>query len=187
MILLCDRLMHVGGNSGGSAISVTTTTAQTINTGTLPSRDRAGSANGDGVLWGLEVSTITSTGAATPQLSSYTNQAGTAAHVANVIDTYVATSAVGAFYRFGLQAGDTGIKSVESLTLNVSMTSGAICLVAYRVLAAIPTISGNVPYSIDALTAGFPRLFNGTVPFLIFIPNNTPAVALSGVYAETQG
>ena len=52
-LLLCDRLMHVGGNSGGTAISVTTTTAQTINTGALPSRDVAGSANGDGVNWAL--------------------------------------------------------------------------------------------------------------------------------------
>lgn len=186
-LLLCDRLMQVAGNSGGTAIAVTTTTAQTINSGALPSRDRAGSANGDGVQWGLEVITATGAGAATPQLNSYTNQAGTAAHSANVIDTYVATSAIGAFYRFGLQAGDTGIKSVEQLTLNVSMTSGTICLVAYRVLAALPLGAANVASSQDALTSGFPRLFNGTVPFLLFVPNTTTAAAIAGVYGETQG
>lgn len=186
-LLLCDRLMQVAGNSGGTAISVTTTTAQTINSGALPSRDRAGSANGDGVQWGLEIIAATAGGLATPQLNSYTNQAGTAAHSANVIDTYVVSSAIGAFYRFGLQAGDTGIKSVEQLTLNVSMTSGTICLVAYRVLAALPLSAANVSGAIDALTSGFPRLFNGTVPFLLFIPNTTTAAAISGVYAETQG
>jgi hypothetical protein len=178
--------MQVGGNSAGSAISVTTTTAQTINTGALPSRDNTGTANGVGVQWGLEIITATGAGAATPAIG-YTNSGGTNTRTASVVDTYVASSAIGAFYRFGLQAGDVGIKSVESLTLSVSMTSGSIALVAYRVLACLELPGGFVPNAIDALTSGFPQEYNGVVPFLIFVPSTTTATNVSGTYVETQG
>lgn len=185
-LMLCDRLMQVGGNSGGTAISVTTTTAQTINTGTLPTRDSAGLSDGDMVQWGLEVITATGAGAATPAIG-YTNSSGTTTRTASVVDTYVASSAIGAFYRFGLQAGDDGIRSVQSLTLSVSMTSGSIALVAYRVLACLELPGGFIPNAIDALTSGFPQEYNGVVPFLIFVPSTTTATAVSGTYVETQG
>lgn len=183
---LCDRLQHIGGNSGGTAISVTTTTAQTINSGTLPARDINGSTNGDGVMFGLEIVAATGAGAATPSIG-YTNSANTASRTASLVDTYVASSAIGAFYRFGLQAGDAGIRSVQSLTLNTSMTSGTIALVAYRLLAALDLVGAFIPNAIDALTSGFPRLYNGTCPFLLFIPNTTTASIVSGSFVETQG
>lgn len=186
VLMLADRLKQVGGNSGGTAISVTTTTAQTINTNALPARDTAGAANGEGVHWALEVITATGAGAATPSIS-YTNSGSTASRTASLVDTYVASSAIGAFYRFGMQAGDTGIKSVETLTLNVSMTSGSIALVAYRPLAYLELPGGFIPNAVDALTSGFPQLYNGTCPFLVFIPNTTTASIVSGSYIETQG
>jgi hypothetical protein len=185
-LMLCDRLMQVGGTSGGAAISVTTTTAQTINTGALPARDITGTANGAGVQWGLEIITATGAGAATPTIS-YTNSGATAGRAGAMIDTYGATSPIGSFYRFSMQAGDVGIKSVETLTLGVSMTSGSIALVAYRVLASLELTLANTPTAIDALTSGFPRLYNGVVPFLIFIPSATTASTIAGTYVETQG
>lgn len=186
VLMLADRLIQVGGNSGGSAISVTTTTAQTINTTTLPARDINGSTNGAGVHWALEVITATGAGAATPSIG-YTNSGGTASRSASLVDTYVASSAIGAFYRFGMQAGDVGIRSVETLTLNVSMTSGSIALVGYRPLAYLELPGDFIPNAIDALTSGFPRLYNNTCPFLVFIPNTTTASLVSGSYIETQG
>lgn len=186
VLMLCDRLMQVGGTSAGAAISVTTTTAQTINTGALPARDNTGTVNGVGVQWGLEIITATGAGAATPSIS-YTNSGSTAGRTASLVDTYVASSAIGAFYRFGQQAGDVGIKSVETLTLSVSMTSGSIALVAYRVLASLELAGGFIPNAVDALTAGFPQEFNGVVPFLIFVPSTTTASNVSGTYVETQG
>lgn len=185
-LLLCDRLMQVGGNSAAAAIPVTLTTASTINTGALPARDINGSINGVGVQWGLEVITATGAGAATPAIG-YTNSADVTARTASLIDAYVASSAIGAFYRFGMQAGDSGIKSVQSLTLNVSMSSGSIALVAYRVLASLELAAPFIPNAIDALTSGFPRLFNGTCPFLLFIPSATTASVVSGTYVESQG
>jgi hypothetical protein len=186
MLLLCDRLIQIAGNSGGSALSVTSTSAQTINSSTLPARDKTGTTNGDTVLFGLEV--VAATGAGTPTITlGYTNQGGTAGSTATNIDAVVATSAIGAFYRLGLQAGDTGVQSVQSLTLSATMTSGTICLVGYRVLAELPLIGANIGNGVDALTSGFPQIFNGTVPFLILIPNTTTASNISGLYNETQG
>ena len=187
LLLLCDRLLTVGYQSTTSAaIVVTTTTAQTLNTTTLPSRDGAGGTTGLGVYAALEVSVATGAGAATPTIS-YTDTALGAAQTGSMQQTYVASSAIGAFYPFTLAAGGTGVASVQSITLGVSMTSGTIGVVLYRPLAALEVVGAYVPNAIDALTSGFPQMFNGTVPFLVFIPNTTTASYISGSYVETQG
>lgn len=185
-LLLCDRLIEIAGNSGGSALSVTSTSSQTISSSALPARDNAGTTNGDGVLFGLEV--VGALGAGTPTIAlGYTNQANASGKTAALVDSIVATSAVGAFYRWGLQAGDTGIRSIQTYQASATMTSGTICLVGYRVLAALPIIAAGVPNAIDALTSGFPQIFNGACPFFLFIPSTTTVSALSALYGETQG
>lgn len=186
-LLLCDRLWDCGYSvTAAGAIPITSTAAQTITSATWPARDTAQSTNGDGVLIGVEVSSTA--GAGTPTLTlGYTNQAGTASRTATSLDTVAATSAVGTFHRFGLQAGDTGVRSVQTYTKSATRTSGQEVLVAYRVLAALELTAAHMPNAIDALTAGFPRLPNGVVPFLIFIPTATTAVNVSGTYVETQG
>lgn len=179
-LLLCDRLWDNGG------FTITATTAQALTQPTLPARDNTGTTAGDGVLVAVEVSAAT--GAGTPTLTlAYTNSAATAGRSATNLDPTVSTSAIGAFYRIGLQAGDTGVQSVQSLTLSATWTSGTINLVAYRVLAALELCAGNVPNAIDAMTGGFPQLANGVVPFLVFIPSTTTATNVSGSYTETQG
>jgi hypothetical protein len=56
------------------------------------------------------------------------------------------------------------------------------------VLASIIITATLVPAQIDALTGGFPQLFNGVVPFFVFIPSTTTASTLQcGFYRETQG
>lgn len=179
-LLLCDRLWHNGG------ITITSTSAQTINSAALPARDAAGTVNGDGVLAAVEVSSATGSG--TPTLTlGYTNQANASGKTSTNIDATVASSAAGAFYRLGLASGDTGIRTIQSLTLSATWTSGTINLVLYRILAALELTAANVPNAIDALTSGFPRIFNGTVPFLVFVPSTTTATNISGTYIETQG
>lgn len=179
-LLLCDRLWHNGG------FTITSTSAQTVNSAAFPARDSAGTTNGDGVLVGVEVSGATGSG--TPTLTlGYTNQAGTSGRTATNLQATTASATAGAFYQIGLQAGDTGVRSIQSLTLSATWTSGTINLVAYRILAALPLTQANVANELDALTSGMPRLFNGVVPFLIFVPNTTTASNVSGVYTETQG
>lgn len=179
-LLLCDRLWHNGG------YTITTNTAQNSTTPTWPARDADGATLGNGVLLGLEISAAA--GAAAPTITiSYTNQAGTAGRTATNWYPTANSPTAGAFFPIGLQAGDTGVRSVQSLTLSVSWVSGTMNLVAYRVLAALEITTANTPNAIDALTSGFPRLYDGSVPFLIFIPSTTTATNVSGTVLWTQG
>lgn len=192
VVMLCDRLLHIGGNSGGTAISSTITTAQTINSTTLPSRcptsgtDDTPSTNGYGVQVAAEI--VTATGAGTPTLTlGYTNSDGTASRTATNSDPAVASSIAGSFYRFGLQAGDVGVRSIQSLTLSATWTSGQINLVMYRVLKAIPLAAAGTPTMIDWISGGGPRIYDSSCLFLVFVPNTTTTTLISGVLTETHG
>ena len=180
MLILADRLWH---NSG---IAVTTTTAQTVNSAAWPARDSGGTTDGKDVYIGLEIVTTTGAGAATPSIS-YTNSANTSGKTSTTIDNYAATSAAGMFYRLGLAAGDTGVRSIQSVTLGVSMTSGSVSLVAYRILAMLELPFAAIPNALDAMSSGLPRLYDNTVPFLIFIPQATTTTQITGSLVCTQG
>jgi hypothetical protein len=180
-LFLCDRLWH---NSG---ISVTTTGAQTINSVAWPARDHNASTNGGGVRIGLEVSTLTGAGASVVSCS-YTDQAGNAGNTATCRPAYAAASVVGTFYDFSLAAGDSGVRSIQTYTSTVSMTSGAIHLVAYRILARVGVTVAGLEYAVDALTSGFPKLHDNTVPFLLMLPAVTTAPTLmSGQVIYSHG
>lgn len=185
-LLLLDRLWHNGG------FTITSTGAQAITSPTWPARcptsglDQAPATTGLGVYLAVEVSAATGLG--TPTITiSYTNSDGTAPRTATNIIATVATSAIGATYLIGLQAGDQGVRSVQSLTLSATWTSGTINLVAYRVLASLELAGAFIPNAIDAVTGGMPRLYNGTVPWLVFIPNTTTASNVTGTYVESHG
>jgi hypothetical protein len=124
-----------------SGIVVTTTTAQTLNTTALPARDLNFSTNGEGVWAGLFVTTATTNAAANTGLTiSYTNSAGTAgrtsrAPVGAAGFQFPATAVAGSLFIFPLQSGDTGVRSVESITLATSFATGAVSLVLFKPLA----------------------------------------------------
>jgi hypothetical protein len=181
VLLLCDRLWH---NSG---MTITSTSEQTFTSSAqIPARDANGANAGAEVYAGVEVSGAT--GAGTPTLTlKYTNQAGTADKTATNIIATVASSIAGTFYPIGLAAGDTGIQKAQSLRLSATWTSGTIHVVLYRVLARLELTAANVPNAIDAITSGFPRLYDNTVPFLIFIPSTTTTSNISGQVVYTQG
>lgn len=179
-LILADRLWH---NSG---ITITSTTAQTVNSVAFPARDQDGSTDGKGVLLGVEVSTATGTG--TPTITvDYTNSAGTASRTGTNIIATNNSSPIGTFYPIGLAAGDVGVRSVQSLTLSATWTSGTIHLVAYRILSVIPLGSGAISTAVDVVTGGMPQMFNNTVPFVMFVPITTSSTSLQGSMTVTQG
>ena len=179
-LLLLDRLWHNGG------YTITSTSSQSITSPTWPARDNDGSTNGNGVFLAMEISAAT--GAGTPTITvTYTNQAGTGSRTATNTIATVASSAIGATYLIGLQAGDTGVRSVQSVQLSATWTSGTMNLVAYRVIAALELAGAFIPNAIDAVTGGMPRLYDGTVPWMVFQPNTTTASNVQGSYVETHG
>lgn len=174
---LCDRLWH---NSG---ITITSTADQTVNSVAWPARDENGSTNGEGVFIGVEVSGAT--GAGTPTITiSYTNQAGTAGRTATNIPATIASIAAGSFIPIGLQAGDTGVRSVQSVTLSATWTSGTIHLVAYRVLSSF-IIRNNANCDSDIVDSGLVPLYDGSVPFILAAQST--AAILVGSVTYTQG
>ena len=185
-LFLMDRLWH---NSG---IAVTTTTLQAITTPTWPARDKAASTNGDGVQCAIEVSTATTNaGAVTNTTLNYTDQSGNTGNVAT-ISSFPATAVAGTFVPFQLAAGDTGIRAITNasgggITLGTSYGAGAIHLVCYREIAALPLPIANTGAVCDAITCGFPRLFDNTVPFLVWLPTATTATTVTGEVVYTQG
>jgi hypothetical protein len=179
-LILADRLWH------NDTIAETTTTGQTITSATWPARDIDASTNGNGVLVAIEVSTATTNGAAIANTTlTYTNQAGTGSRTAT-ITSFPATAVAGTFIPFQFQAGDTGARSIQTLTLGTTYGGGTIHLVAYRIIGQVECIA-NVGAAIDAVSGGLPRLFNDTVPFLIFIPSATTATTIQGQMVRTEG
>jgi hypothetical protein len=179
-LILADRLWHNGG------FTITTTTGQTVNSATLPARDNTGTTNGEGVLCGIEVSAACGAAAPAPTIT-YTNSAGTGSRTAGLAFPTANSPAAGSFFPFGLQAGDIGIRSIQTYTQNTSWVSGTINLVMYRPLAYLELTAAFVPNALDAITGGFPQMFNGSVPYLIFIPSTTTTTNIAGQAVWTQG
>lgn len=179
-VMLADRLWH---NSG---ITITLTTAQTVNSVAFPARDKGGTTDGVGVYLGVEVSAAT--GAGTPTITvSYTNSAGVAGRTGTNIVPTVASSVVGTFYPIGLQAGDVGVRSVQTITLSATWTSGTIHLVAYRPIIPVTLPAVGAAGALNAVTGNMPRLYDNSVPFLIYRSQATTTTQLSGAVKFTQG
>ena len=181
LFMLCDRLWSNG------AIDITgASSPQAITSPTWPARDLNGNTTGVDVLLGVEVSGAT--GAGTPTLSaSYTNTVGTSGQTASNIYPTVATTAVNTFHPLSLATGDVGVQSVQSVSLSATWTSGTVNLVAYRPIAMLDGLF-NRSTAIDAVTAAMPRLYSGSVLFVLMKPGvsagNTP---MSGEIQFTWG
>lgn len=181
-LVLIDRLWH------NDTIVEATTTGVTINSATFPARDRNGSTDGEGVMVAIEVSAATTNaGAITNTTLTYTNSTATGGTKTATIASFPATAVAGTFVPFRLAAGDTGVRSLGTLTLGTSYGGGTIHLVAYRVIAELPCLLANVGASIDAITGGFPRLYDNSVLQLLWMPTATTATTIAGTVSWTQG
>jgi len=180
-IWVCDRLWH---NSG---LTVTTTGAQAITTPTFPSRDASGGATGAGLMLGIEVSTATTNaGAVTNMTASYTDEAGNTGNTATMT-SFPATAVAGHFSVFNLAAGDRGLRALASVTFGTSLVTGAVHLVVFRVIARIPTPTANISTRLDAIQLGMPRMFDTSVPFLLYRLTGTSIGTVSATLNYAQG
>ncbi len=178
--ILLDRLWH---NSG---IVVTTTTAQTVNSVTLPARDSNGATAGEGVLAALEVSTATTNASAVTTISiSYTNSSGVSGRT-GTIASFPATAVAGTIVFFQLQAGDVGVQSIQSITLGTSLGAGAVHLVLARPLASAFVAVANGGSTLDFISCGGPKLYDNTVPFFVLQPAGTAGTFFFATLTTTQ-
>lgn len=180
-VIPADRLWH---NSG---LVVATTTAQTINSVALPTRDMDGTVLGRGVELALEVSTATTNGApVTTITASYTNSLGVAGKTASIA-SFPANAVAGTFVPFTLAAGDVGVQSVQSITLGTSLVTGAVSAVMYRRLPGVAIPTANVAATRGPLELGPPKWFDNSVPFIVVLPTSTALGIMTGSVTWAQG
>jgi len=184
-LFLCDRLWH------NSNIVSTTVIEQAITHPGLPARcpPAIGStpdASGYNILCGIEVSAAGVAAAITNTTLNYTNQNGTPARIGTIV-SFPATPTLGVFVPFNLQAGDTGIQSIQGIILGTSYGAAVIHLVQYRILARIGITNIYTDNMVDAISSGFPRLYDNTVPFLLWLPTAVTAVNIQGQMIISQG
>jgi hypothetical protein len=131
-----------------TALVVTTTTAQTTTSPTLPARDDNGSTNGEGVQFALLTTTANTNAAAIANGAiSYTDSDGNAgaagAQFAAVGFQTTISPVIGTWTPFYLAAGDRGIRALASVTLGTSYVAGALSAVLYRPLATVGVSVAN--------------------------------------------
>lgn len=126
-----------------SGIAVTTTTAQAISPAAAAARDNNNSADGQGVMAALLVTAATTNASAISNAKiSYTNSAGVSG-LTGTMASFPATAVVGSLVFFLLQAGDRGVRSIQSITLGTSLVTGSVALVLMRSIVSASVISGN--------------------------------------------
>lgn len=189
-LILADRLWENRG-----IVPTGSQNPQTVASVVWPDRSADGTNSGLGVNVAFEVFTATTNAAAVNVTAiSYTNSDGTAGMIGSMGGTagvapaiFPATAVVGTFVPFSLAPGDKGVRSVQSVTLGSTYTAGSILMVAYREIARVPITSANIEGAVDVLTAGMPRMYSGTTPFLLWIPTATNAPQIQGQVIYTQG
>lgn len=167
-----------------SGIAVTTTTAQAITTPTLPARDVNGGTNGEGCMIALLTTTANTNAAAIATSTiSYTNSKGTSgrtARLAAIAGSQIpATPVIGTIVWFNLDAGDTGVQSIQSITLGTSLGAGAVSLMICRDVAMIGTTVANVAAQKVLGTPGI-KLYNGTCMIHCYLASATTATFCNG-------
>lgn len=157
--MLIDRLSHTGGLSG------TVTTSQTTN---LPTAALTRYTSGVGVYAALEFYTAVG-GTDAVWTVVYTNQAGTGSRSVSFLLSN--TPGISSFIMVPLQGADTGVKSVESVSLTPSTgTAGNFGITLFKPLAyipAMPTRMGRVNDVFDMPGWNEPVLDAACLQFLI--------------------
>jgi len=133
-----------------SGLVITTTTAQTINSVALPARDDNGTINGEGCQIGIyAVGALGNAAVVSNSTISYTNSAGTAGRTATLTATdpnnFPATPVIGTVVWFELQDGDVGVQSIQSVTLNTTLTSGTASVFIARRLIDLSVPVASIP------------------------------------------
>ena len=170
-----------------TSIVVTTTTGQAITQPTLGSRDLNGSNNGDGWNAAIFVTTATGNGASVTTITlTYTDSDGNAGNTATMA-SFPATAVVGTWVPFQLAAGDRGIRSIQTITLGTTLTSGAISLVHYRQLTQIAgAVASQSAMALPLVGNPGVRLYNDTCVWGLYLALNTNAANLFGSYVVME-
>jgi hypothetical protein len=177
-LYLYDRLVHMGGLSGG------VNSLQTISGGiTLTASAAAGrcDANGLNVEWFLEWYTATGVTGSVCTVT-YTNQAGTAGQTTTV--TLPASCPAGRLLSILPNSPDTSIKSIQSIQLVPSTgTVGNIGITAAVRIVEVPGLPGASGTQINTFNwadLGLPQIVDNACLWLAMFTNSTVTGTVQG-------
>lgn len=173
-----------------TGLSVTTTTGQAISMAALPARDANMQTSGEGCIIGL-LFTAAGSNAATISNSTitYTNSKGTGSRTATLIanagDMIPATPVVGTTVWFQLAAGDTGVQSIQTVTLGTSLGTGSISIIIARPLVMLPIAVANQTFETFYGQPGI-RIFNDSCLHMFVKASGTAANVVNSIYMLTE-
>jgi hypothetical protein len=84
-----------------------------------------------------------------------------------------------------LAAGDTGVRSIQTLTLGTSYGGGTIHLVQYRPVAYVPLTAANIGNSMQPGT--LKRVWDSSCLVLVYDLTGTSGGVVSGLLSFSQG
>lgn len=174
-LILYDRLWH------DSAAVANIATLQTITGSTVTRPDGLGT---DTELW-LEI--YTAIGATQTTFTAlYTNQSGTGSQSATL--TNGVSMPANEMQPFNLAAGDTGVRSVQSVQLGAStLTAGDFGLTILRRIAEIPLAAVSVGSLLDTFSAGMPQIYNSACLSMMLFATGTTVGPVIGSLNLPQG
>jgi hypothetical protein len=144
-LLVYDRLCHVASINGGLV------GAQTVNSAALTRPD----ANGNGVEAWVEYFAA-AVGTSTVSIS-YTNSLGVSGRTSPAV-TLPATIAAGTMIPLPLAAGDTGVRSVQTITHAGASGGTNVGVTLLRQIAQIPLPAANINTVANAIELGMPLI-----------------------------
>lgn len=176
-LLMFDRVWSCSGFS--SAVL----TAQAVTS--FPTLVRP-DADGSGLeIW---VECYTATGATASNVTvSYTNSANVAGRT-TISTAHITSMPANRMYRLPLQAGDRGVKSIQSITFSASTaTAGVIGLTLLKRIACIPAPIVNVNNVMDFAALGLPVIQDNAALQLIHQGAATSSGVLLGSFNIIEG
>ena len=165
-----DRVWSCSGLNG------TLNTAQPVTN--FPVLTRPDANGTDLEIW---IECYTATGSTGVNVTvQYTNSAGVAGR--NTVATaHIASMPANRMYRVPLQSGDTGVKSIQSVTLSATTgTAGSFGVTLMKKICVAGSAVPNVPFTYDFAALGLPKITNGTALNIIHQATGTSSGVILG-------
>lgn len=176
---IVDRLVGVSG------ISLVGTGGKTVNSTALP---RYTGTSALVVEAWVEVTTATTTTLPVVNMSSYTNESGTAARSGGNLSFPAAATVARWMGKLPLQAGDEGVRSVETLNVGTAPAAGVVNVILQRPLGTIPLPANTwVERDFVLQLAALPRVFDGASLALMQLASAATATNIWGTVRLAYG
>lgn len=173
-----DRVWSCSGFSG------TVTSAQPV-TG-FPTLTRPDS-NGTGLEIWIECYSATGGSTQANVAVQYTNSSGVSGR--NTVSvTHISSMPANRLYPVILQSGDTGVRSIQSITISASTGStGDLGVTLLKRIATIPLTSPNIPSALDFAACGMPIVLPNTAVNFIHQGTTTSSGTVLGSLVFIEG